>query len=54
MGEYLGFKNMKVSGDEVNDLYLPESNNTFGCIQNEYMIAVDENENLIDLSLIHI
>ncbi len=49
MGEYLGFKNMKVSGDEVNDLYLPESNNTFGCIQNEYMIAVDENENLIDM-----
>ena len=40
MGEYLGFKNMKVSGDEVNDLYLPESNNTFGCIQNLSLIHI--------------
>ena len=37
--EYLGFKELVVTGEEVNDLFNPESENTFGCLKNEYLIA---------------
>ena len=31
--EYLGFKELVVTGEEVNDLFNPESENTFGCLK---------------------
>lgn len=47
--EYLGFKELVVTGEEVNDLFNPESENTFGCLKNEYLIASDENGNNIGM-----
>ena len=32
--EYLGFKELVITGEEANDLFNPESENTFGCLQN--------------------
>ena len=49
MKEYFGFKCQSVVGEEVNDLFNPNSGNTFGCVQNEYMIATDANCEQIDL-----
>ena len=45
--EYLGFKELVITGEEVNDLFNPETENTFGCLQNEYLIASDEHGNSI-------
>lgn len=45
--EYLGFKELVITGEEANDLFNPESENTFGCLQNEYLIASDEHGNAI-------
>ena len=45
--EYLGFKELVITGEEANDLFSPESENTFGCLQNEYLIASDEHGNAI-------
>ena len=45
--EYLGFKELVITGEEANDLFNPESENTFGCLQNEYLIASDEHGSAI-------
>lgn len=45
--EYLGFKELVITGEEANDLFNPEAENTFGCLQNEYLIASDEHGNSI-------
>ena len=38
--EYLGFKELVITGEEANDLFNPESENTFGCLQNEYLLSL--------------
>lgn len=49
MDEYLGFKERSFAGEEVNDLFGKCSENTFGCVENEYLIARDEEENLLEM-----
>lgn len=49
MDTYTGFKELTMNGDEVNKLYNPYNNETFGCLENEYLIAKDETDNVIDL-----
>lgn len=42
MGEYLGFKEVVLSWDEVNDIFQKKPQNTFDCLRNEYVYAHDE------------
>lgn len=42
MEEYLGFKEVAVDDDTINDLYAGKALNTFDLLQNEYMIAKDQ------------
>lgn len=49
MDTYTGFKELTMGEDEVNKLYNPYSNETFGCLENEYLIAKDIADNIIDL-----
>ena len=45
MNEYLGFKEVVLSGDDINDIFQKTPQNTFECLRNEYVIANDENGN---------
>lgn len=49
MSEYLGFREVTLSGDEINDLFSGKSQNTFGCIQNEYLVAYDTDRNTLGM-----
>ena len=49
MDTYTGFKELTMGEDELNKLYNPYSNETFGCLENEYLIAKDIADNIIDL-----
>lgn len=50
MIEYTGFKDIVLTNpNDINALYDPKSNETFGCLENEYLIARDEKEEVIDL-----
>lgn len=50
MTEYTGFKDIVlINPNDINALYDPKSNETFGCLENEYLIARDEKEEVIDL-----
>ena len=50
MTEYTGFKDIVLTNpNDINALYDPKSNETFGCLENEYLIARDEKEEVIDL-----
>lgn len=50
MTEYTGFKDIVLTNpNDINALYDPEGNETFGCLENEYLIARDEKEEVIDL-----
>lgn len=50
MTEYTGFKDIVLTNpNDINALYDPKTNKTFGCLENEYLIARDEKEEVIDL-----
>lgn len=49
MDEYLGFKEVLLSDDEVNAIFQKELNDTFGCVENQYHVAVDSCNNVIAL-----
>lgn len=50
MTEYTGFKDIVLTNpNDINALYDPKTNETFGCLENEYLIARDEKEEVIDL-----
>ena len=50
MTEYTGFKDIVLTNpNDINGLYDPKTNETFGCLENEYLIARDEKEEVIDL-----
>lgn len=50
MTEYTGFKDIILTNpNDINALYDPKTNETFGCLENEYLIARDEKEEVIDL-----
>lgn len=50
MTEYIGFKDIVLTNpNDINALYDPKDNETFGCLENEYLIARDEKEEVIDL-----
>ena len=50
MTEYTGFKDIFLTNpNDINALYDPKTNETFGCLENEYLIARDEKEEVIDL-----
>ena len=50
MTEYTGFKDIVLTNpNDINALYDPKTNETFGCLENEYLIARDEKEEIIDL-----
>lgn len=49
MTEYLGFKEVELTDEEVNDIFKSAPENTFGCVQNEYVIAKDRDGNMLDM-----
>ena len=50
MTEYTGFKDIVLTNpNDINALYDSKTNETFGCLENEYLIARDEKEEVIDL-----
>ena len=50
MTEYTGFKDIVLTNpNDINALYDPKTNETFGCLENEYLIARDEKEEVSDL-----
>ena len=50
MTEYTGFKDIVLTNpNDINALYDPKTNETFGCLENEYLIARYEKEEVIDL-----
>lgn len=49
MDEYLGFREVTLDDEEVSALFQPDSNNTFGCITNQYLIANDTHGDQVGL-----
>ena len=49
MSEYLGFEEARLNSDEINAIFSEGNCDSFGCIQNEYLIAKDENDNYLGL-----
>lgn len=49
MDEYLGSKEVVLSDDEINTLFQTNRIDTFGCIQNQYLLAKDSNDNIIKI-----
>lgn len=47
MDEYLGFKTVALGEDGVNAIFQDASNNDYGCLQNEYLVATDEDDNML-------
>lgn len=49
MEEYLGYKEIIPTDDELNAVFQPNGDNLFGCLQNEYLIAKDNEGNILEL-----
>lgn len=49
MNEYTGFKRVTLSADELALLYQQDAPNTYGCLQNEYLLVEDENGSQVDI-----
>lgn len=49
MDEYLGFKEVALNEDGVNAIFGEEPENAYGCLQNEYLVARDEEQNLLGI-----
>lgn len=49
MEDYLGFEEIQLDSDGVNNLYRPDNQASAGCLLNEYIIANDTNGAFIGL-----
>lgn len=49
MEEYLGFKEVILSDEDIGALYSAENDETFGCLTNQYVIVKDKSGEIIDL-----
>lgn len=49
MDTYLGFKEVELSDEEINTIFQQEATNTFGCLLNQYLVAKDRNDNILEL-----
>ena len=49
MDEYLGFKEVVLSDDEINSIFQNDTANTFNCLPNQYLIAKDGCDNILEL-----
>ena len=49
MNEYIGFKEVTLNGDGVNAIFGDEPDNVYDCLQNEYLIATDEEGNYLGM-----
>lgn len=49
MTEYLGYKEVALTEDGVNTIFGDEPENTYGCLQNEYLVATDEAGNQLGI-----
>lgn len=49
MDEYLGFKEVVLSDDEINSVFQNDTANTFDCLPNQYLIAKDGCDNILEL-----
>ena len=47
--EYLGFKQLALSEDEINSIFREEQGETVGFLKNEYLEAIDEDNNHIGI-----
>lgn len=48
MDEYLGFKEVVLSDNEINSIFQNNMANTFGCLPNQYLIAKDGCDNNLE------
>lgn len=44
-GEYLGYKEVVLAEDGINSIFSETSDDTYDCLQNEYLVAFDEEGN---------
>lgn len=49
MEEYLGYREIIPTDDELNAVFQPNGDNLFGCLPNEYLIAKDNDGNILEL-----
>lgn len=50
MEEYTGFKELIIDDNGINSVFNKEGfNNTFGCLQNEYLVAKDKENNVLGI-----
>lgn len=49
MEEYLGFKTVSLSDEELSSLYSSETNESFGCLTNQYLIVEDRSGEVVEL-----
>lgn len=49
MDEYLGFKEVVLSDDKINSIFQNDTANTFDCLPNQYLIAKDGCDNILEL-----
>lgn len=49
MDEYLGFKEVVLSDNEINSIFQNDTANTFDCLPNQYLIAKDGCDNILEL-----
>lgn len=49
MDTYLGFKEAALSDEEINAIFQQEPINTFGCVLNQYLVAKDRDDNILEL-----
>lgn len=49
MDEYLGFKEVVLSDDEINSIFQNDTASTFSCLPNQYLIAKDGCDNILEL-----
>ena len=47
MDEYLGFKTVALNEDGVNAIFQNAPNDDYGCLQNEYLLATDAEDNTL-------
>ena len=50
MDEYLGFREVVLSPDDISAIFRHEIDNTYDLLANEYMIAVDGEQNFLELA----
>lgn len=49
MDEYLGYKEVTLSGEQLSYIFSNEPDNIFDCLENEYLIAKDESGNVVSV-----